>query len=146
MDLALKGINYFQTYYQNLLLFTVSIAMIGWMFSLYQQLNISNNTDSNETQSNTKSSKSTVNWIVVTVIILLFAYGKFKNTFFVQKYPHSPFDFGTFHFSAQKMTLIDSIFLVLPVFCWFPVRTFNIFHQLTKFETWFWICGIELLV
>lgn len=76
MDLALKGINYFQTYYQNLLLFTVSMAMIGWMFSLYQQLNISHNTDSNETQPNkSKSSKSTVNWIVVTAIILLFAYG-----------------------------------------------------------------------
>lgn len=102
MDLALKGINYFQTYYQNLLLFTVSIAMIGWMFSLYQQLNINNNTDSNETQSSTKSSKSTVNWIIVTVIILLFAYGKFKNTFFVQKYPHNRLTLVLYIFQHKK--------------------------------------------
>lgn len=27
-----------------------------------------------------------------------------------------------------------------------PVKTFNMFRELTKFETWLWIGGIELLV
>lgn len=40
MELALEGITHFQTYYQNVLLLAVSASMIGWMFFLYQQLEI----------------------------------------------------------------------------------------------------------
>lgn len=44
------------------------------------------------------------------------------------------------------MSIANGIFLILPVFCWFSVKTFNMLRQLTKFETWFWIGGIEFLV
>lgn len=49
-------------------------------------------------------------------------------------------------FLVQTMTLANGLFLILPVFCWYPVRTFNMLRELTKFEAWFWIGGIELLV
>lgn len=49
-------------------------------------------------------------------------------------------------FLAQDLSLSNGIFLILPVFCWMPVKTFNMFRELTKFETWLWIGGIELLV
>ncbi|XP_031622436.1 GPI ethanolamine phosphate transferase 1 isoform X2 [Contarinia nasturtii] len=117
IDLALDGIHYFQTYYQNLLLLTVSIAMIGWMFSLYQQLDM----DSSDDQNRKNSVKSHLNIIGLIALIGLFAY-------------------------LQNMSIANGIFLILPVFCWYPVKTFNMLRQLTKFETWFWIGGIEFLV
>lgn len=49
-------------------------------------------------------------------------------------------------FTAQDMSLANGVFLILPVLCWYPVRTFNMLRQLTKLETWFWIGGIEFLV
>lgn len=78
MDLALGGIYYFQTYYQNLLLLAVSIAMIGWMFSLYQQLEMDSITP-NQKQGY-YSSKSFLqkkaNTLGLIALILLFTHGK----------------------------------------------------------------------
>lgn len=79
MDLANDGIHYFQNYYQNLLLFAVSISMIGWMLSMYQQLDDSYNDD--------KQQHFTVNKVLYVLgligFIALFAYGmriSFLNT------------------------------------------------------------------
>lgn len=72
IDLAEAGIHYFQTYYQNLLLVAVSVAMIGWMFSLYQQLYIYDTTASQLQQYSTKSIINILGLIALTV---LFAYG-----------------------------------------------------------------------
>lgn len=49
-------------------------------------------------------------------------------------------------FSVQNIPLSSGIFLVLPVICWTPVRTFNMLRQMVRFQTWFWLAGIELLV
>lgn len=71
MDLANDGIHYFQNYYQNLLLFAVSISMIGWMISMYQQLDDSYNDD--------KQQHFTVNKVLYVLGLIafigLFAYG-----------------------------------------------------------------------
>lgn len=76
MDLALKGINYFQTYYQNLLLFAVSVSMIGWIFFLYQQLDI-DIVDPTADQKSKTSKKSAWNWAIVCLLIVLFIVGKY---------------------------------------------------------------------
>lgn len=73
IDLALDGIYYFQTYYQNLLLLTVSIAMIGWMFSLYQQLDMD---VSIPDRTPNYSFKSHLNTFGLIALIALFAYGE----------------------------------------------------------------------
>lgn len=72
MDLAEDGIHYFQTYYQMLLLVAVSLAMIGWMFSLYQQLDI-DNSDPKATQA--ISTKSILNSVGLIALLVLFIYG-----------------------------------------------------------------------
>lgn len=118
MDLSLGGIHYFQTYYQNLLLLAVSIAMIGWMFALYQQIDI---VPSDSRSAPMYRVKSLRNALVIIGLICCFVF-------------------------AQRMSLADGVFLVLPVFCWYPVKTFNMLRRLNKMETWFWIGGIELLV
>lgn len=75
MDLAEGGIHYFQTYYQNFLLAAVSIAMIGWMFSMYQQLE-NDSSESNQKQDFTINSlRKTFSLIAA---IGLFSYGKFN--------------------------------------------------------------------
>lgn len=76
MDLALGGINYFQTYYQNLLLISVAVSMIGWMFSLYQQLNI----DSTEKQEQIYTTKSAAKSVGIIVLIVIFIYGKVNQS------------------------------------------------------------------
>lgn len=75
IDLALKGIEYFQTYYQNLLLFTVSAAMVGWMIFLVQQLKVQ---DDLVSSSFNKSIWSILKWIVFVVAFSLIAYGKLE--------------------------------------------------------------------
>lgn len=47
---------------------------------------------------------------------------------------------------VQQMALPDGVLVVLPLFCWYPVRTYNMLRHLIKLETWFWIAGVELLV
>ncbi|XP_055319471.1 GPI ethanolamine phosphate transferase 1 [Sitodiplosis mosellana] len=123
IDLALGGIYYFQTYYQNLLLLAVSIAMIGWMFSLYQQLDMDRAAQNQKPGYHSSKSflQTNVNTLGLIALIALFVY-------------------------VQDMSLANGVFLILPVLCWYPVKTFNMLRQLTKFETWFWIGGIELLV
>lgn len=49
-------------------------------------------------------------------------------------------------FPVQNIPVSSGIFLVLPVICWTPVRTFNMLRQMVRFQTWFWLAGIELLV
>lgn len=71
MDLAKYGIQYFQNYYQNLMLFAVSISMIGWMLSMYQQLDDSCN--DNALQHFTV--KKMVYVLGIIALIALFAYG-----------------------------------------------------------------------
>lgn len=77
IDLAEAGIHYFQTYYQNLLLIAVSVAMIGWMFSLYQQLYTDSSTANQLQQYSTKSLFNTLGLIA---LIALFAYGNLSNS------------------------------------------------------------------
>lgn len=48
--------------------------------------------------------------------------------------------------SAQNLPLTTGAFLLLPIICWAPVRTFNMLRELTRPATWFWIVGIEILV
>lgn len=78
MDLALGGIYYFQTYYQNLLLLAVSIAMIGWMFSLYQQLEMDPITPNPKPGYHSSKSflQTNANTLGLIALILLFTYGK----------------------------------------------------------------------
>lgn len=77
MELALDGIRYFQTYHQNLLLLAVSLAMIGWIFFLYQQLNVNGvNTPQHKTEKE-KNAKSFLYACVAFVVLSLFIYGKF---------------------------------------------------------------------
>lgn len=141
MDLANDGIHYFQNYYQNLLLFAVSISMIGWMLSMYQQLDDSYNDD--------KQQHFTVNKVLYVLgliaFIALFAYG--MHIGFFKRLKFRWFQILCLHFfTAQKLSYANTVFLILPVFCWMPVRTLNMFRQLTKLETWAWIGGIEILV
>lgn len=119
MDLTLDGIHYFQNYYQNLLLFAVSASMIGWMLSMYQQVDDDSCNAVKSPQQFTVQKLFKVLGIIS--VILLFAY-------------------------AQNLSYTHTVFLILPVFCWIPVKTLNMLKQMTKFETWFWIGGIELLV
>lgn len=70
---ALKGIEYFQTYHQNLLLFTVTAAMIGWMILLGQQLGIDNNLIP---EANNRTIYHTIWWAILFAAFSLFAYGK----------------------------------------------------------------------
>lgn len=143
MNLALEGITYFQTYYQNLLLFAVSISMIGWIFFLYQQLNIDIASPATD-QKTYNSKKSIRNYVVVSAVISLFVYGKFLRILFWEIF--STNQTVSLVFSAQNLSIANGVFLIFPVICWYPVKTFNMLRQLTKFETWFWIAGIELLV
>lgn len=78
MDLALDGIHYFQTYYQNLLLLAVSISMVGWMFSLYQQLDIDPVTTNQKPQLHSSKSflQKNTNTLGLIALIALFVYGK----------------------------------------------------------------------
>lgn len=76
MDLANDGIHYFQNYYQNLLLFAVSISMVGWMISMYQQLEDSNN----DNKSQDFTVKKALYVLGISAFIALFAYG---NTYFL---------------------------------------------------------------
>lgn len=71
MILALDGIQYFQSYYQNILLLAVSASMIGWIFYLYQQLefNVKNE------QIRKRSSKSVIVFVVAFTLVLSFIYG-----------------------------------------------------------------------
>lgn len=73
MDVALGGIYYFQTYYQNLLLIAVSLSMIGWMFYLHQQLHADPTDD--ET---VHWKKPFVNLAGLIFFIILFIYGNFS--------------------------------------------------------------------
>lgn len=150
MDLANDGIHYFQNYYQNLLLFAVSISMIGWMISMYQQLDDSYNDDKQQHF----TVKRALNVLGLIALIALFAYG-IAHWLFFKRFERSKialiflcsnsFDFVSI-FTAQKLSYANTVFLILPVFCWMPVRTLNMFRQLTKLETWAWIGGIEILV
>lgn len=75
MELALDGIRYFQTYHQNLLLFAVTLAMIGWIFFLYQQLNVNG---VNSTEQKTRNDKNTTHFLygcIAFVVFSLFIYG-----------------------------------------------------------------------
>lgn len=87
MDLAEDGIYYFQTYYQILLLIAVSLAMVGWMFSLYQQLDI-DKSDSKAIQD--ISTKSLLNSLALIALLVLFIYGissyNLCDTYFPQKF------------------------------------------------------------
>lgn len=47
---------------------------------------------------------------------------------------------------AQQMTLADGMFFVLPIFCWYPVKTYKMFRHLNEISPWIWIAGVELLV
>lgn len=79
MDLAKGGIHYFQNYHQNLMLFAVSVSMIGWMLSMYQQLDDSCN--DNESQQHF-TVKKILYELGMIALIALFAYGMhayFKN-------------------------------------------------------------------
>lgn len=76
MDLARDGIHYFQNYYQNLMLFAVSISMIGWMLSMYQQLDDS----CNENKSQQHFTVKKILYVIGIIgLIALFAYG---NSYF----------------------------------------------------------------
>lgn len=71
IDLTLEGIKYFQTYYQTVLLLAVSVSMIGWMFFLYQQLDI-------DVQNPPKLTAKTIfGATAVTTIISGLIYGEF---------------------------------------------------------------------
>lgn len=72
MDLAKDGIHYFQNYHQNLMLFAVSISMIGWMLSMYQQLDDS--CDVNKSQQHL-TVKKVLYVLGMIALLALFAYG-----------------------------------------------------------------------
>lgn len=123
--------------------------MIGWMFSLYQQLDMdAGDQIKNQKYHSTKSFIQTnANTLGLMALICLFVYGTHwwqQERGILSKYANS--DFFFFLLSVQYMSWANGIFLILPILCWYPVKTFNMFRQLTKFKTWFWIGGIEFLV
>lgn len=121
--------------------------MVGWMISMYQQLEDSNN----DNKSQDFTVKKALYVLGISAFIILFAYG---NTFLFFLNSWNLFRlfsviirsiFKTY-FTAQHLSYAHTLFLILPVFCWMPVKTLNMFRQFTKIETLAWIGGIEILV
>lgn len=113
--------------------------MIGWMFYLYQQLDIDNLDKANDPSK--AKMKTIFGAIAIALIILALIYGKFHH------HRHRIIQSSKSNFiSVQQMPLSSGIFLILPVICWTPVRTFNMLRQMVRIQTWFWLAGIEVLV
>ena len=70
IDKALRGIEYFQNYYQHLLLIAVSVSMVGCIFVMFQQISADD-----EVEPKTIESKSIIYFGIVFMALLLFVYG-----------------------------------------------------------------------
>lgn len=123
IELSLKGIDYFQTYYEKLLLFAVAVGMIGWIFFLYQKLDIDVTDDTYQKLNQNQQSRS--KWIGLLAVI---------------------FGLLTVFVFIQKIDIQTGIFLVLPVLFWIPINTPNMLQVFKHTHTWIWIGGLEICV
>lgn len=120
IELSIDGIEYFRAYYEKIMLLAVGLGLIGWIFWLYQQLNV----ESNETKASRKAQENQKWFLFILGSLLLLS-------LFVY---------------IQRIPLQTGIFFVLPAIFWLPVRTSNMLTVFKKFDTWIWIAGIEIFV